>query len=67
MLSMPEIHQRAWDLAKQLTQPNVYDSYYLALAELLDCEFWTAEERLFNTVKERLPRVRWIGQIATNK
>ena len=25
-----------------------YDSFYLALAEGLDCELWTADERLHN-------------------
>ncbi len=63
LLSTSELHQRAWDIAKQLNQPKVYDSYYLGLAEILDCEMWTADERLFNTVKDKFPRVKWIGQI----
>ena len=61
--SPPEIHARAWNLAKKLNQPKVYDSYYLALAELLDCEFWTADERLFNSVRQQLPWVKWLGNI----
>jgi predicted nucleic acid-binding protein len=59
--SPPEIYDRAWNLAKTLNQPKVYDSYYLALAELMSCEFWTADERLFNAVSKKLPWVRWIG------
>ncbi len=63
-LSAPsELHDRARNLAKRLNQPKVYDSYYLALAELLDCEFWTADERLFNTVTHKLSWVKWIGNL----
>ena len=61
VFSPPELYGRAWNLAKTLRQPKVYDSYYLALAELLDCKFWTADERLYNTVRETLPWARWIG------
>ena len=57
----PELYERAWNLASQLNRPKAYDCYYLALAELLDCEFWTADERLFNAVKQQLPWVKWIG------
>ncbi len=42
--------QRAWEIATQLNEPTVYDAVYLAIAELRDCEFWTADERLFNKV-----------------
>jgi hypothetical protein len=54
---------RAWNLAQRLNQPKVYDCYYLALAELLACEFWTADERLFNTVRHDLGWVKWIGNL----
>jgi predicted nucleic acid-binding protein len=66
LVSTPGIYQRAWDIAKQLNQPKVYDSCYLALAEILDCEFWTADERLFNAVKDKFPRVKWIGRLQTS-
>jgi predicted nucleic acid-binding protein len=63
LLSTLEMVQRAWTITKALNRPKVYDSYYMALAEMLDCELWTADERLFNTVKQEFPRVQWIGQI----
>ena len=31
------------------------------LAEMLACPFWTADERLYNAVKEQLSWVRWLG------
>lgn len=39
---------------------SVYDSSYLALAELERVDFITADERLFNSVKKELPWVRRI-------
>jgi predicted nucleic acid-binding protein len=58
----PNFHQRAFDLAKRLNRPATYDAHYLALAEYLDCEFWTADERLVNAVEAVLPGVKWVGK-----
>lgn len=44
------LHQRAKDLAVKYNLPATYDAHYLALAEHLDVELWTADARLFNTV-----------------
>ena len=57
----PQLHLRALELARELQQPAVYDTHYLALAEILDCDLLTADERFFNSVKERNPRVRWLS------
>jgi predicted nucleic acid-binding protein len=51
----------AWELAKQFNRPTAYDTAYLALAQLHRCDFWTADERLFNAVQQELPWVHWIG------
>jgi len=34
---------------------------YLALAELMKAEFWTADERLCNAVRKEFPHIRWLG------
>ena len=34
------------------TDRTVYDSYYLALAMLVDCQLVTADQRLFNALKD---------------
>ena len=47
--------------AFHLLRPQAYDSHYLALAAILGLEFWTGDERLYNTVKHRLPWVKWLG------
>lgn len=49
---------KALDFANRYKLPATYDAHYLALAEHEQCEFWTADARLYHTVKERLPWVR---------
>ncbi len=48
-------------LAQEFNRPRAYDTAYLALAELRRCEFWTADERLYNSVRDRLDWVHWVG------
>jgi len=55
-------HYQALDLAARLARPAAYDTHYLALAEHLACEFWTADERLVYAVQGALPWVKWLGQ-----
>jgi len=63
-LSIPGQRQRGWELAKELNLPVVYDSHYLALAELRSCDFWTADERLYNSIRGRLPYVHLLSEFA---
>lgn len=49
---------RAWELAAQYHRPTTYDTCYLALAELLDCELWTADRRFLTSLNGREPRVK---------
>ncbi len=57
------IHQRAFDLAQQFNRPTAYDSHYLALAEHLDCEFWTADKKLFNASHESFPFIHKLDEV----
>lgn len=52
-------NQQAFEWTLRLKRAAAYDSYYLALAEALECDLWTADRRLLNTVD--LPWVRWVG------
>jgi predicted nucleic acid-binding protein len=47
----------AWTL--RLNRAAAYDSFYLTLAEAMQCELWTADRRLVNAVN--LPWVRMSG------
>jgi len=53
---------RALELAARFGCSATYDAMYVALAEALACEFWTADERLYNTVKAQFDWVRWLGE-----
>lgn len=40
---------------------SAYDAAYLALAEQLGVDFWTGDERLYNAMKTRWKRVKFVG------
>jgi predicted nucleic acid-binding protein len=61
LYSDAELHQRALTLARQLTLPATYDAHYLALAQRLGAEFWTADRRLVQAVQATLPWVNLVG------
>ncbi len=52
-----ELHGRALDLAERFSLPAAYDAHYLALADVLGGEFWTADRRLGRAVQDDLPWV----------
>ena len=58
------LQPRALDLAARFEQPRAYDAQYLAVAELLGCELWTADRRLANSVATHLPWVHYVGKAA---
>ena len=62
-LDPPELPLKAFDLASRLNRPTTYDMCYLALTEIVGGEFWTADERLYNAVREAFPAIRWLGAI----
>jgi len=47
----PALHQRALEWATQLNQTVAYDATYLALAESVEAEFWTADRRLADAAR----------------
>jgi predicted nucleic acid-binding protein len=57
--------RRGLALATQFNRPTAYDAQYLAVAERLGCDFWTADERLYNAVNTQLAWVHWLGGAAT--
>jgi len=53
----PDLHWRAVELAARFSLAAAYDAHYLALAEHLGGEFWTADGRLARMVQASLPWV----------
>lgn len=57
-----DLHARALGIASRYSLPAAYDAHYLALAERLSAEFWTADRRLANAVRSHLPWVHLVGE-----
>ena len=62
LVQSAHIHLRAMRIASELDQNAAYDAHYLALAESLDCDLWTADQRFYRATSGSFPRVHWIGE-----
>lgn len=62
--SPPGLHQLALAIADDYGLLAPYDAHYLALSDMLGCEFWTADVRLPRRVQRALPFARWLGDFA---
>ena len=60
----PGLYRRTLDLAVAFRTGAVYDSLYVAPAEMEGCEMWTADRRLVNAVHRDFPHARWVGEAA---
>lgn len=56
-----ELSLRAYDIAFRFNLSTAYDAFYLAVSEILECEFWTSDERLYNAISGNFHGLRWIG------
>jgi predicted nucleic acid-binding protein len=64
LYSARDLHRRALQLAASLELPAAYDAHYLALAERLGADFWTADHRLVRAVQDALP---WVHALQTSE
>ena len=63
--NQPSVHAGAGRLANQLSQRAAYDCIYIALAERLDCELWTAARRFHRSARRAFPDcIRRLSEIA---
>jgi predicted nucleic acid-binding protein len=53
-------------MAKQFGLRWLYDAFYVALAEDRACILWTADEELYEAVKDRLAFVKLLEDYAGN-
>jgi predicted nucleic acid-binding protein len=59
IIDIPDVRQRAREIAEPFNQRFVYDATYAALAELRGCEFWTADLAFYDVVKKVLLFVKY--------
>jgi len=59
-LFVPDAEQilTAFNWILRLKRATAYDGYYLALSQVLECDFWTADKHLFNTLQDA--RMDWV-------
>ncbi len=61
---MPALDRSALHWAERLEQTVAYDAHYLALAEFLGCDIWTADRRLADKLSPDIAWAHWVGEIA---
>lgn len=53
----------AFEWTLRLKRASAYDSFYLAIAEALQSEFWTADRRLSQAMRNDKPAwLHWVGE-----
>ncbi len=63
LLHTEELEQVSWELANRFNRPTAYDTSYLALAQLMERDLWTADAKLRNALHGQLSRLRWVGDL----
>jgi predicted nucleic acid-binding protein len=62
LYSDADLHRRALALTERFALPAAYAAHYLAVAEQLDAELWTADRRLARAVESALAWVHLVEQ-----
>jgi predicted nucleic acid-binding protein len=55
------IYRHAWQIARDLAVPTVYDTVYLAVALAHNAPYWTADSAFYERAKGAYPAVRLLG------
>ena len=58
LVNEANLHLRAREIAMEYNLPATYDAHYLALAEWMDIDLWTADMRLIKSLKPF--KVKWV-------
>jgi predicted nucleic acid-binding protein len=57
-----EVLQASLEWAKRMGTLAAYDAQYIALADHLGAEFWTADRKLYDNLAANLPWLHWVGE-----
>ena len=57
LVNEKNLHLKAREIAIRFNLPATYDAHYLALAEWMEVDLWTADIRLVNALKSF--KVKW--------
>lgn len=61
LVNEKNLHLKAREIAMRFNLPATYDAHYLALAEWMEVDLWTADMRLVNALKSF--KVKWVKAI----
>ena len=61
-MSPPGLHRCAFEIADQFRLKWIYDAFYVALAEIVGCDLWTADEVLHAAVSGAHANVRLLSE-----
>lgn len=65
IVSPDDVYEQAFAFARAHGLPDVYDTLYVVLAEMLGTDFWTDDRKLLQAVRSAAPWVRWIKDYPT--
>ena len=57
----PGLSRRAIEIAAEFELKWIYDAFYVALAEIVGCDLWTADEELYTAVRDTHSNVRLLA------
>jgi predicted nucleic acid-binding protein len=60
--SPPDLAARAFEIASAFRFKWIFDAFYVALADIVGCDLWTADARLHRDVHSRYPNVRLLAE-----
>ncbi len=52
---------RVLEISDLVRQRLAYDAQYVAFAQQLGCDFWTADKNFYDDARTAFPQVQWIG------
>ena len=60
---MSELPLQAFEIAAQFNLKWIYDAFYVALADIVGCDMWTADATLHRAVHPAFPNVRLLTEL----